>query len=301
MFWFVLALLSALCLGFYDVLRKYSLKSNAVLPVLSVSTLTSSVVLLPLCIASGAGYIAPESWAYIPSISLHDHLLLVLKAAIVLGSWVFVYYGMKNLPLSIVAPIRATAPLWTLLGALVIFSERPNGVQWAGLSVAFLFFFLFSVAGKREGISFKANKWVWSVIIGTLIGSCSALFDKHIISEAHINRMAVLFYYSVYQFVMTIPLLFVIWWPHRAREPFKWVWTVPMIGIIIIVADFFYYGALDSPDSMISLISPIRRSNSIVSFTLAALIFHERNMLRKGLCLLGILSGIAIIIWGSIG
>lgn len=301
MVWFVLALLSALCLGFYDVLRKYSLKSNAVLPVLCVSTLSSSLILLPLCLASLGGAIGPESWAYIPTISPHDHLLLVAKAAIVLGSWVFVYYGMKNLPLSIVAPIRATAPVWTLIGALFIFAERPNGVQWAGLSVAFLFFFLFSMAGKREGISFKANKWVWCVVVGTLIGSCSALFDKHIISGAHINRMAVLFYYSVYQFLMTIPLLLMIWWPRHRQEPFNWLWTIPAIGVIIIVADFFYYGALNSPDSMISLISPIRRSNSIVSFTLAALIFHERNMLRKGLCLIGILVGIAIIIWGSMG
>lgn len=324
MFWFVLALISALCLGFYDVLRKYSLKSNAVLPVLLVSTLTSSVILLPLCLASKAGIVDADSWAYIPGLSLHHHLLLVAKAAIVLGSWVFVYYGMKHLPLSIVAPIRATAPVWTLMGALVIFSERPNGIQWIGLVVAFLFFFLFSMAGKREGINFKGNKWVWSVVVGTLIGACSALFDKHIISVEHINRMSVLFYYSLYQFLMTIPLALVIWNPSRLKfkklraetpaneasddelasrvgyEPFRWKWSIPMIGIIIIAADFFYYGALDSPDSMISLISPIRRSNSIVSFTLAALVFHEHNMLRKGLCLLGILTGIGIIIFGSV-
>lgn len=324
MFWFVLALISALCLGFYDVLRKYSLKSNAVLPVLLVSTLTSSLVLLPLSVASHTGAISPDCWAYIPQLGLHQHLLLVAKAAIVLGSWVFVYYGMKHLPLSIVAPIRATAPVWTLMGALVIFAERPNGVQWIGLIVVFVFFFLFSVAGKREGINFKANKWVWCVVVGTLIGAASALFDKHIISNEHINRMSVLFYYSIYQFLMTIPLALIIWNPARRKflaerrdqanadatdeqlaervgyEPFRWKWSIPMIGIVIILADFFYYGALDNPDSMISLISPIRRSNAIVSFTLAALIFHERNMLRKGLCLLGILAGIGIIIYGSV-
>lgn len=322
MFWFVLALISAFCLGFYDVLRKYSLKSNAVLPVLLVSTLTSSVLLLPLCLASSFGVVSPDCWAYIPPISLHQHMLLVAKAAIVLGSWVFVYYGMKHLPLSIVAPIRATAPVWTLIGALVIFTERPNAVQWVGLTVVFVFFFLFSVAGKREGINFRANKWVWCVVAGTLVGAASALFDKHIISNEHINRMSVLFYYSCYQFVMTIPLAIVMWNPARLRfkaerkagsgetdeqiaervgyEPFRWKWSIPMIGIVIVAADFFYYGALDHPDSMISLISPIRRSNAIVSFTLAALIFHERNMLRKGLCLLGILCGIAIIIFGSL-
>ncbi len=286
-----------------------------------LSTLTSSVLLLPVYIFSQTGIISAENWAFIPDVSLHAHLLLVAKAFIVLSSWVFVYYGMKNLPLSIVAPIRATAPIWTLIGALIIFSERPNGIQWLGLVVTFIFFFLFSVAGKREGINFKGNKWVWSVIIGTLIGSCSALFDKHIIAEENIPRMSVLFFYSVYQFIMTIPLLMVIWYPHRKKyfaelpntqlskqelaqkvgyEPLNWVWTIPMVGIIIIVADFFYYGALDSQDAMISLISPIRRSNSIVSFALAALIFHEHNMLRKGLCLLGILAGVGIIILGSL-
>ncbi|MCI5982919.1 MAG: EamA family transporter [Marinilabiliaceae bacterium] len=300
MFWFVLALISALCLGFYDALRKYALRDNAVLPVLMVSTLTSSVILLPLALASGSGALSSESWAYVAPISLHQHLLLVAKAAIVLTSWVFVYYGMKHLPLSIVAPIRATAPIWTLIGALIIFAERPNGLQWLGLVVTFAFFFLFSVAGKMEGINFRANKWVWSVVLGTLVGAGSALFDKYIIREADIPRMSVLFYYSCYQFVMTIPLLFMIWWPNRKSEPFHFGWAMPMIGIIIIAADFFYYGALNNPDSMISLISPIRRCNSIVSFLLAACIFHEHNMLRKGLCLLGILAGVGIIIWGSL-
>ena len=300
MLWFVLALISAFCLGFYDVLRKYSLRSNAVLPVLMVSTLSSSIVLAPLFFASQAGAISADSWAFIPPIPLHMHLLLVLKAAIVLTSWIFVYYGMKSLPLSIVAPIRATAPIWTLVGALVIFAERPNSIQWVGLVVTFAAFYFFSVAGKREGINFKANKWVWCVVAGTLVGAASALFDKHIIRGAEIPRMSVLFFYSCYQFIMTIPLLFIIWWPQRAKEPFVWKWTIPMIGIVIVAADFFYYGALENPDSMISLISPIRRSNSVISFTLAALLFHEHNMLRKGLALAGILSGVAIIIFGSL-
>ena len=300
MFWFVLALLSALCLGFYDVLRKHALQSNAVPPVLLFSTLTSSLMLLPLLVASHKGLITPDSWAYIAPIDMRMHLLLVAKAAIVLASWIFVYYGMKNLPLSIVAPIRATAPIWTLIGALIIFAERPNVTQWIGLLVTFVFFFLFSVAGKREGISFRANKWIWSVIVGTLIGAGSALYDKYIVSGECIPRMSILCYYSFYQFLMTVPILFIIWWPERKKHPFNWIWSIPAIGFIIIAADFFYFGALDNPDAMISLVSPIRRSNSIVSFVLAALVFHEHNMLRKGLCLLGILAGIGIIIFGSL-
>ncbi len=298
--WIVLALLSAFSLGIYDVLRKYSLKSNAVLPVLLCSTIASSIMMLPLLIASRIGSIDNTSWLYIPEISGEMHLLLICKACIVLGSWIFVYYGLKHLPLSIVSPIRATAPIWTLIGALIIFAERPNMIQWIGLVVTLAFFFLFSFAGKREGINFKANKWVWFVIIGTLIGSCSALFDKYLINSVGMPRMSILCYYSFYQVLINIPLLFILWFPVRQTESFNWKWTIPMIGIVIIIADFLYYGALDAEGSMISLISPLRRSNALVAFILAALIFKERNMLRKGLCLIGILTGIAIIVWGSI-
>jgi len=297
--WYLLALASAFCLGFYDVLRKYSLRENAVLPVLLCSTLASSIMMAPMLIGSTIGIISPTSWLYIPQITLHQHLMLVIKAIIVLTSWIFVYYGMKNLPLSIVSPIRATAPVWTLIGALIIFAERPNIIQWLGLIICFIFFFLFSVAGKREGIDFKANKWVWSVVIGTLVGSCSALFDKYVVRYEEINRMAILSYYSFYQFLINIPLLFIIWWPHRVQQPFKWKWSIPAIGVVIIIADFLYYGAIDTPGSLISLISPIRRSNAIVAFAMAALIFKERNMLRKGLCLLGLFVGIGIIVFGS--
>lgn len=297
--WYLLALASAFCLGFYDVLRKYSLRENAVLPVLLCSTLASSIMMAPMLIGSTIGIISPTSWLYIPQITLHQHLMLVIKAIIVLTSWIFVYYGMKNLPLSIVSPIRATAPVWTLIGALIIFAERPNIIQWLGLIICFIFFFLFSVAGKREGIDFKANKWVWSVVIGTLVGSCSALFDKYVVRYEEINRMAILSYYSFYQFLINIPLLFIIWWPHRVQQPFKWNWSIPAIGVVIIIADFLYYGAIDTPGSLISLISPIRRSNAIVAFAMAALIFKERNMLSKGLCLLGLFVGIGIIVFGS--
>ena len=288
-----------MCLGFYDVLRKYSLRGNAVLPVLLCSTVASSLLMLPMLAGSRLGFIDTDSMLFVPPIDAHMHLLLVLKAAIVLASWIFVYYGLKYLPLSIVSPIRATAPIWTLIGAMIIFTERPNGTQWVGLVITLCFFLLFSLAGKREGINFKSNKWIWSVIIGTLIGSCSALYDKYIVNYEGLPRMSILCYYSFYQVILNIPLLFIIWYPTRKAQPFLWRWTIPMIGVIIIVADFLYYGAIDSEGSMISLISPLRRSNAIVAFAMAAIIFKERNMLRKGLCLLGILTGIGIIIWGS--
>ena len=45
--WLLLAFLSAALLGFYDVFKKKSLRDNAVLPVLFLNTLFSSLIFLP--------------------------------------------------------------------------------------------------------------------------------------------------------------------------------------------------------------------------------------------------------------
>jgi transporter family protein len=53
--WVSLAFLSALMLGFYDVAKKHSLKNNAVLPVLWLNTLFSSIIFLPALLDSIVG------------------------------------------------------------------------------------------------------------------------------------------------------------------------------------------------------------------------------------------------------
>lgn len=50
--WLLLAFLSAALLGFYDVFKKQSLKDNAVLPVLFLNTIFSSLIFLPFILLS---------------------------------------------------------------------------------------------------------------------------------------------------------------------------------------------------------------------------------------------------------
>lgn len=50
--WLLLAFLSAALLGFYDVFKKQSLRDNAVLPVLFLNTIFSSLIFLPFILLS---------------------------------------------------------------------------------------------------------------------------------------------------------------------------------------------------------------------------------------------------------
>ena len=114
-------------------------------------------------------------------LTMAGHLHIALKAVIVNTSWLFAYVALKHLPLSIVAPIRASGPVWTLLGAIILFAERPDLWQWIGLVTIIVSYFFFSLLGKKEGIQFSKNKWIWYIVLATMIGTISTLYDKYLI------------------------------------------------------------------------------------------------------------------------
>lgn len=296
--WVILAIFSAFLLGIYDIFKKLSLQDNAVLPVLFFSTLTSAIVFSPLVIIS---HFHPEysnhNW-YIKPQTITGHLFFLLKSAIVGTSWIFAYFAVKNLPLTIAAPIRASAPLWTLLGALLIYGERMNLLQWVGVVLTITFYYGFSFTGKKEGISFRKNKWVLFMTIATLVSSASGLFDKYLL--AHFDRLAVQGWSYIYMVPINLFIITFFWLPKREQyAPFKWRNTIILIGLTLAIADFVYFKALSLPGALIAVISTVRRSSSIVSFIFAAILFKEQNIKIKGLLLLGILLGIILIALGS--
>jgi len=297
--WGVLGIVTAVFLGIYDIFKKTSLNNNAVLPVLLISIFTSSLLFIPAIIGST---ISPDffksTYLFVPTLTASEHLQIFLKATIVLASWILAFFAIKHLPLTIVSPIRATAPLWTLMGALIIFAERLNGLQWAGLIITLTFFYLFSTTGKLEGINFRTNKWIFSIIGATLLGSASSLYDKYIIRE--IDRIAVQSWSGIYQLLLMVLIVAFLWYPKRKNStPFKWRWTIPFIGIFLTLSDFFYFYALSYPESLISVLSGIRRSGVIIPFIFAALFFKENNIRKKGLYLAGIITGVVLMTVGS--
>ena len=105
MHWFLFATISAILLGFYDVCKKQSLKDNAVIVVLFLNTLISSVIFLPFLVLSLSGLWAPGDALYVPEIPLQSHLAIAIKSILVLSSWFFGYIGIKHLSSPFVRPL----------------------------------------------------------------------------------------------------------------------------------------------------------------------------------------------------
>lgn len=297
--WLGFALLSALFLGFYDVSKKQSLKDNAVIPVLWLHTLFCSLIMLPFTVLSAKTGLLDDSMFYVPTAGWELHRLIILKAAIVLGSWIFGYFGMKHLPITLFGPINATRPIIVLLGGLVLFGERLNIYQWIGVLIAIISFYMLSVSGRKEGINFTHNKWVLCVIMATILGAVSALFDKYLL--VRFNNMFVQAWSNFYQLVQMTVVLFALWWPTRkSTTPFHWKWSIILISVFLTLADYAYFCSLSSSLSMVSIVSMIRRSSVIVSFMCGALLFHEKNLRSKAVDLALVLLGLLFLLIGSL-
>ena len=295
--WIPLVICSAVFLGIYDVFKKISLKGNPVLLVMLISSGTSLLMFLPLIILSSVFPTTLEgSVFFIPYTNPHDQFLIFIKSIIVWASWIFSFFAMKYLPISIVGPIRSSAPMWTLFGAVLVLHESLTASQWCGILLIIISLYLYSFLGKKEGIRFSHNIWIVFIFLGTILGSVSALFDKYLIAQCGIPKMEVQAFFSIYQFLLMIPTVMILWFPNRNKtDKFQWRWTIPLIGVFLVFADFFYFYALSIPGALIAVISAIRRSNVIISFLAGALIFKEQNIVKKGFVLIGVLLGIGIL------
>lgn len=242
---------------------------------------------------------------YVPTAGWEVHKYVVLKSLIVLSSWTFGYFGMKHLPLTIVGPINATRPVMVLVGALLVFGERLNVYQWIGVLLAIFSFFMLSRSGRKEGIDFKHDKWIYFVVLASMLGAVSGLYDKYLMAPLSegglgLDRMIVQSWYNIYQLGMMGMIMMLLWYPKRkSTTPFHWHWCIILISIFLSAADFVYFYSLSLDGALISVVSMVRRGSVIVSFLCGALFFREKNLKSKAVDLLLVLLGMIFLYIGS--
>jgi len=290
--WLFPILGSAVALGFYDLCKKHAVRGNSVMPVLFWATVSGSILFVTGVIASG-------QFLESASCTTLQWNLIAVKSVLVSASWVCVYYAMRELPISIASPIRASAPLWTFIGSLLLYSEFPSFWQAVGMLIIFAGYYTFSIIGKMEGISFRRHRGIHMIFAGTLLGALSALYDKYLLGVLHIPRNTVQLWFS-------IDLVFVLGLAYIVRKQllkegrtFIWRWSIPVTGILLIAADWLYFYALSLPDTQISILSLLRRCNCVVTFTVGYFYFKDTNLKQKIIALAFILAGVVILALSS--
>ena len=297
--WMYLGLLAALFLGLHNLCKKHAVQGNEVLPVLLGTIGTGFLVLLPFFIGS---IYFPEYTKkigfHITSIPWETHGFIFIKSMIMTASWVLAYQALKHLPITIVTPIRSAGPFFTFIGAILIYQERPTFLQWIGFSLIISSVVLYSKIGKKEGINFKRNKWIFAIIGATFLGASSGLYDKYLIQNLTLNPQTLQFWFCLYTLLILLVILAVLWFPYpKKRKKFTWRWTIIAVGILLQAADYFYFKALQDPEALIMLLSAIKRSQLLIAVVIGGLVFKEKNKRKKLIPLAGIMIGVFLILF----
>jgi transporter family protein len=297
--WVFLAIGSAFFLGIYDIAKKESLRDNNVLMVLAINTLICSLIFIPFILFSLFGTIPRGNLFFVPTGSGKEHILIFLKAVLVLSSWILSYYGLKHIPITIAGPINATRPVIVLIGALTVFGEKLNTYQWIGIVIGLFSFFMLSLTGRKEGINFYKDKWIFCCVGGTFLGALSGLYDKKLLMD--MAPMFVQSWFLIYQCAMMFIIIKVMdKGSKRGKNPFKWHWAIIAIAVSLCTADFLYFYSLSMDGSMISIVSMLRRSSVVVSFIYGALFLKEKNIKSKAIDLGLVLIGLLFLVLGSL-
>lgn len=289
MSWAVWILASACFLALYDLAKKASVRGNAVLPVLLYSTCcgcAAFVTGLALCGGlSGA----------VAAIDGRILALSAIKSVIVATSWVFTFCALRTLPVTIATPIRASAPALVFVAAFFLYGEIPSWIQGIGMLTVFCGYFVFSWAGRYEGIDFFRDKAVWCAIAGACFSALSSIWDKYVFQVAAAPVESVQF---LFQIGLVLVYALILSGQRILRLPhvrFEFRWTIPFVGILLAIADWLYFRGLAIPGAPISVGSLLRRFSVVITFVLGALFFRETNLKRKALALAAILAGVILL------
>ena len=296
MSWISLALVSALLLGFYDVAKKASVDGNALFGTLFWCSASGAAIMLPgLFLTWAAPATAADLGWTVPGLGLRGHLLVLAKTGIVTLSWTLSFMALKHLPITIAAPVRATAPLFALIGAITLFGEMPAPRQWAGIGLILASYWAFSVLGRKEGIRFSRNRWIWVLLAATMVGAASSLWDKNLLQRERLDPWAMQVWFAVYNALLQGAM-----WAAFGRSdrghPFRFRWSMLAVGPLLVAADFAYFRGLSDPAALISVVSSVRRTNVVVSFVVGGLAFKDKNRRKKAVALLGVVAGLLLLV-----
>ena len=158
----------------------------------------------------------------------------------------------------------------------------------------------------------RSNYYI-ALALAIIIGAGSGLYDKYIMRLYDHNAVQV--YYTLYQAVMMTLFCYI----HHRRHPspvtphpspfvfrlstfdFRLSTLLPiaLISIFLVISDNVYMLALQDPDSMIAVVSTIRRGGTVIGFAYGLIFLKEKDPYKKVLCMLGILAGLICLALGS--
>ena len=227
-------------------------------------------------------------------ISLGDMALIALCGILSLIGYLSLIKGLQQGPISVVSILSGSAPVITVIMALLFLDERITLLQGIGVICAIIGAILASLSLK-EMRSFSFESWRKGARYGFFSMVGFGLF--YVIADGLVERMGG--FYPIF-FAKSVSFLVFLCLPRAVsavrgeKISGKWLWLmVGAIGVLEFLGQIFYGRGVDLGQT--AIIVPIASAFPIVTITLAYIFFKERLEKTQYLGIFTALVGIVLI------
>jgi bacterial/archaeal transporter family protein len=291
--WMVFGLSAGCLLGLYDFWTKKAMDGNNVIPIVFWSSLFGALAWLPAFLPASEAVGVYVDWT---KTNVHQQVLILIKGLAMTLSWVFAYYSIRELPMSFSGAVRASGPLWTLIGGLIVFDEYLSPIQLASVLISVFAYYILSQIGKAEGIRMLRSWPVFMMLAATILSAMTTVYDKFIVQELGLPVYGIQAYSAVHRCILAMLVFLAISCKRRAIMPMRWSIYVPLVGLSWVGGELIYFFAIANPAANVTYLSIFRRLSLVVGFLLSVFLIGEKNVLRKSAIITLIVASVMVLI-----
>ena len=224
----------------------------------------------------------------------HLYIWIFAKSSSVFFAWILSFEVLKKLPISTYGVTDMSRVIFSTLMGVFFLHEK--------LTVKGIFSLILVATGlylaNRKTSTNKEeyrSLHIWLLFLSCALNAVSGTLDKYIMSSGAITSSALQFWFMLFMSLMYLLYILV----KKEKLELKKALSNPWIYVLsfsLIFGDRLLFTANSDPASQVTVMTLIKQCSAVVTILLGKVLYHEKHIVKKILCSLIILSGIALAI-----
>lgn len=276
--WIALVVFYGLAKGVRDGLKKKALEKSGVMEVLFLHTALSFVFTLPF---SHGVFDMPFEF----------YILIFVKSFVIFLAWIFSFYSIKRMPVSLYGVLDSTRMVFSTVLALLFLGEVMTLPKFTGLLLVLTGVIVVNL-GKDGDEKIKIG-YLLMAIASCLLNAVSGFMDKKLLADGSLTVSQMQFWYMFYLTLLYGGYMVATKTPIKLQTVKSNYWIL-ILSVLFVAADRALFIANTDPESQVTVMTLIKQSSVIITVLSGWLIFKEKHILKRSICAVVVVSGILI-------
>ena len=279
--WIIFIIIYTILVSFFETSRKKAAEKSSIFSVLYLVTLIALILSV---------FISPDFY----QAPLSAVISIGAKSIIVVFAWFFGLYALSKLPISTYSIVHSSRIVFAVILSVIIFSEPLSTEKIIGIILIIAGIVLANYNPEEKKKKKKAYSYlpIILLLVACVLTAVSEILDKALMRELSVGQMQTwfLFFSAIY---FRIILLI-----KREKVNYKLITTnywIPLSSVFLVSADRFLFYANKDPGSEVSIMVLFKQLSVILLIIMGKIFFKEKNIVKKLLCSLLIIAGVAVL------